>query len=147
MWGVLKDIDRDNKITVEPSDAEFFEYFKDMSSANDLNYFNDEYEHEAPLFLNEYDNHRSCNYDYDLEKFIINQNVLTGEIKSTIDALKNNKSPVIDAIPTEFIKHCKDILAGDITMVLNHVIEERSFPDNWTKSLSFLLSLNQESII
>ena len=44
MWGVLKDIDGDNKITVE-----FYEYFKDMSSANDLDYFNDEYEHEAPV--------------------------------------------------------------------------------------------------
>ena len=114
---------------------QFYEYFKDMSSANDLDYFNDEYEHEARLFLSEYDNHRSCNYDFDLEKFIINQNFWTGEIKSAIDAFKNNKSPGIDAIPAEFIKHCKDILAEDITMILNYVIEERSFPDNWAKGL------------
>ena len=88
-----------------------------------------------PLFLNENDNHRSWNYDSDLVKFIINQNVSTGEIKYAIDALKNNTSPGIDAIPAEFIKHCKDILAEDITMVLNYVIQERSFPDNWAKGL------------
>ena len=41
MWEVLKNIDRDNRIIVEPSDVEFYEYFKSMSSANDLEYFND----------------------------------------------------------------------------------------------------------
>ena len=58
MWGVLKDIDSGNKIIVEPPDAEFYEYFKDFSSASDLDYFNDNYKHEDRLFLKEYDNHR-----------------------------------------------------------------------------------------
>ena len=47
MWGVLKNIDRDNRITAEPSDSEFYEYFKSMSSVNDLDYFDNNYEQEA----------------------------------------------------------------------------------------------------
>ena len=35
----------------------------------------------------------------------------------------------------EFIKHCKDILADDITMVLNYIVEERIFPDIWSEGL------------
>ena len=35
MWGVLKNIDRDNRITAEPSDSEFYKYFKSKSSGND----------------------------------------------------------------------------------------------------------------
>ena len=135
MWGVLKDVDRNDKITVELSDAQFYEYFKDISSANDSDYFNAKCEHGALLFLKEYTNHKPCNYDSDLEKFFINQNFSTGDIKSAIDALKNNKSPGIDAIPAEFVKHCKDILAEDISMALNYVIEEQSFSDNWAKGL------------
>ena len=135
MWEVLKNIDRDNRIIVEPSDVEFYEYFKSMSSANDLEYFNDNYEQEAKLFLEEYANPSSSNFDSDITKFIINQNFSTDEIKSAIDALKNNKSPGIDAIPAEFVKCCKDILAEDITMILNYVVEERNFPDVWTEGL------------
>ena len=135
MWGVLKNIDRDNRITAEPSDSEFYEYFKSMSSVNDLDYFDNNYEQEAKLFLEKYANSNSSNYDSDITKFIINQNFSTDEIKSAIDALKNNKSPGIDAIPVEFVKYCKDILAEDITMIVNYVVEERNFPDVWTEGL------------
>ena len=106
-----------------------------MSSVNDLDYFDNNYEQDAKLFLEKYANSNSSNYDSDITKFIINQNFSTDEIKSAIDALKNNKSPGIDAFPAEFVKYCKDILAEDITMILNYVVEERNFPDVWTEGL------------
>ena len=87
----------------------------------------------------------------DITKFIINQKFSTDEIKSAIDALKNNKSPGIYVIPAEFVECCKDILAEDITMILNYVLEERTVPYIWTEGLRFaalgLRSLNLESII
>ena len=73
----------------------------------------------------------------DITKFIINQKFSTDEIKSAIDALKNNKSPGIHVIPAEFVECCKDILAEDITMILNYVLEERTFPYIWTEGLRF----------
>ena len=135
MWKVLKNIENEHKFTIEPNDEEFYLYFKGLSSTNDLDYFNEKYESEARLFLREYDNLGSTNFDSDIEQFIINQNFSTDEIKTVIDSLKSHKSPGIDAIPAEFIKHCKDILADDITMVLNYIVEERIFPDIWSEGL------------
>ena len=45
--------------------------------------------------------------------------------------LKNGKSPGVDGIPAEFIKHCRDVLCAPITTVLNYIIEERNFPECW----------------
>ena len=106
-----------------------------MSSANDLEYFKDNYEQEAKLFLEEYANPSSSNFDSDITKFIINQIFSADEIKSTIEALKNNKSPGIYAIPAEFGKCCKEILAEGITIILNYVVEDRNFPYVWTEGL------------
>ena len=107
-------------------------YFKSMSSANDLEYFNESYEQEAKLFWEECAYPSSSIFDSDITKFIINQNFATDESKSVFDALKNNKSPGIDA---EFVKCCKDIPAEDIKLLLNHVVEERNFPDVRTEGL------------
>ena len=85
--------------------------------------------------MEEYANPSSSNFDSDITKFTINQNFSTDQIKSAIDTRKNDKSPGIDAIPAEFVKCCKDILAEDITMTLNYVVEERNFPDVWTEGL------------
>ena len=135
MWKVLKNINNEHKVSIEPHYDEFYLFFKTLSSTNDLIYFDEKYEHEAKLFLREYDNLGLTNLDSDIEQYIINQNFSTDEIKAVIDSLKNNKSPGIDAIPAEFIKNCKDILADDITMVLNYVVEERCFPDIWSEGL------------
>ena len=63
-----------------------------------------------------------------LEKEIINSNFREEEISEAINFLKNGKSPGVDGIPAEFIKHCRDVLCAPITMVLNYIIEERNFP-------------------
>ena len=135
MWKVLKNIDNEHKVRIEPHDDEFYIFFKTLSSTNDLIYFDEKYEHEAKLFLREYDNLGLTNFDSDIEQYIINQNFSTDEIKAVIDSLKCNKSPGVDAIPAEFIKNCKDILADDITMVLSYVVEERCFQGLWSEGL------------
>ena len=135
MWKVLKNIENEHKFIIEPNDEEFYPHFKGLSSTNDLDYFNEIYVSETIIFLCEYDNLGSTNFDSDLEQFILNQNFSTDEMKTVIDSRKSHKSPGIDAIPAEFIKHCKDILADDITMVLNYIVEERIFPDIWSEGL------------
>ena len=123
MWKVLKDIENEHKFIIETNDEEFYLYFKGLSSANDLDYFNEKYESEAGLFLREYDNLGKAEFDSDIEQFIINHNFSTDEIKTVIDSLKSHKSRGIDAIPAVFMKRCKDTLADDITMVLNDIDE------------------------
>ena len=119
----------------EPSDDEFYRYFKGLSDAENAVCMNDSYEREARTFLENYDITGSTNLDSEIENYIINDNFTDSEILSAIDALKNNKSPGIDAIPAEFLKHSKDILAGDIATILNYVIEKRNFPEIWAEGL------------
>ena len=66
---------------------------------------------------------------------MINMNFSEDEILSAIDTLKSSKSPGLEAIPAEFIKHWKDTLAQDITTIVNYMTEERNFPDMWSEGL------------
>ena len=135
MWSVLNAIDRENKMVNEPSDDEFYRYFKGLSDAENVVCMNDSYERESRTFLENYDITGSTNFDIEIENYIINNNFTDSEIFSAIDALKNNKSPGIDAITAEFLKHSKDILAGDIATILNYEIEKRNFPEIWAEGL------------
>ena len=44
-----------------------------------------------------------------------------------INSLKSNKSPGIDKIPAEFIKHCKMPLSEWLVHTFNYIIEGRDF--------------------
>ena len=71
-----------------------------------------------------------------IEHDILNRNfTLLDEIKSSIYLLHNNKSPGIDCTPSEFFKHCREVLSDDITQMLNYIIEHRDFPETWTEGL------------
>ena len=74
MWKVLKNINNEHKVSIEPHDDEFYLFFKTLSSTNDLIYFDEKYEHEVKLFLHEYNNLGLTNFDSDIEQHIINQN-------------------------------------------------------------------------
>ena len=63
---------------------------------------------------------------------VINQNFTEDEITECVNQLKNNKSPGIDGIASEFLKLCKGTLVPYITEVLNYIIEFREFPDVWS---------------
>jgi len=52
-----------------------------------------------------------------------------------LNKLKTNKSPGYDRIPSELIKYLNDLVASDITMMLNYIIELREFPDTWAEGL------------
>ena len=51
-------------------------------------------------------------------------------------SLKNNKSPGVDNIPAEFLKHnTSDNLVKDITLLFNYILESAEFPDFWCEGL------------
>ena len=135
MWSILNAIDSENNVIDEPSDDEFYEYFKNECDEQTLVLMSDNYEQEARAFLDRYDKTGVTNFDSEIETYMINMNFSEDEISSAIDTLKSSKSPGLDAIPAEFIKNCKDILARDITTIVNYIIEERNFPDMWAEGL------------
>ena len=105
-----------------------------MSESQPTHEFNVHYESIGLDFLNQYDR-GNREYKNSLEYEVINDNVGVYEVERAIDYLKNNKSPGIDGIPAEFLKCCKSTLSPDITIVLNHIIYLKDFPDMWTEGL------------
>ena len=72
-----------------------------------------------------------CSVEHD----ILNRNFTVDEIKSSINSLRNKKSPGIDCIPAEFLKHCRDVVSDDITELFNYIIENGDFPETWAEGL------------
>ena len=53
MWRVIQRISNENRVIAKPGDNEFYEYFKGLSSEQDVAYFDDELEEAALAFLND----------------------------------------------------------------------------------------------
>ena len=132
MWRIINRIGNGNRVIAQPSDNEFYEFFKDLSSQQDSDYFDDELENSAVKFLKEYDS--DCKYEsgkLSLVEEIINNNFTQEEVICAINSLKPNRSPRIDGVPAVFVKACKECLAEPITLVLNYITEHRNFPNSW----------------
>ena len=89
-------------------------------------------------FIQQYDAAHATN-ENDVEFQIINDNFTYEEITRSIERLKNNKSPGIDGIPSEFIKYCKNTLVRDIVLILNYIIEKRQFPVSWSEGVRHMI--------
>ena len=113
---------------------DFFLHFRSFSESQPTHDFNVHHESIALDFLNQYDR-GNREYKNSLEYEVINDNVSVYEVERAIDYLKHNKSPGMDGIPAEFLKCCKSTLSPDITIVLNHIIYQKDFPDKWTEGL------------
>ena len=87
------------------------------------------------------------NLDSEIETYMININFSEDEISSALDTLKLVNLLDLDAILAEFINHCKDVIARDITTVVNYIIEERNFPDMWAEGLRSAVFLNRGNAI
>ena len=138
LWNVLKEINSSNRPSHnEPSLTEFTGYFQKLSESQEADYFDYSYETAAKAFIEKYDEQKNFNNGFmsNLELEVINSNFTEEEIINSINYLKNNKSPGIDAIPAEIIKHCKHDIARHVTNAFNYIIEKREFPESWSEGL------------
>ena len=134
LWNVLKNVSPSAHAQNMPCPDEFFFIFRNLSLPRNASYFDYEYEKCAIAFLNDYDNGTiSIKSVNDVKLELLNDNFTVMEISKVVESLKNNKSPGLDSIPSEFIKFCKHELVDIITLILNYVIEYREFPDRWQK--------------
>ena len=53
MWHMINRIGNENRVITEPSVNEFYEYFKELSSQQDSDYFDDELDNAADEFFTE----------------------------------------------------------------------------------------------
>ena len=105
--------------------------FRSLALARDTCHF-DWDEKCAIVFWNDYDNGALSLKSTNIVKLeMLNDNFTETEteINKIIESSKNNTCPGLDSIPSEFIKSCKHELVDIITLVLNHIIEGRDFPD------------------
>ena len=102
MWKVLDKISNRGECPNKPSDADFYHYFKDLSSLPQNDNFSPEYETTAINFRRKYDRNcdLTCASHYNsLVEEVVNANFTHDEKESAIDLLKANKSPGEDSIP------------------------------------------------
>ena len=117
-----------------PCNDDFYRHFKGTAQRELNTNFDYNYESDAIRYLESYGTVLSpviCAIEHDIS----NRNFTVDEIKSSIYLLHNNKSPGIDCIPSEFLKHCREVLSDDITQMFNYIIEHRDFPETWTEGL------------
>ena len=119
IWNVLKH----NSPAVHgrnmPCPDEFFALLKNHSPPRDATYFEYEYQKSAFAFLNEYDaGALPRTYSTGVKLELLNDNFTDSEIIMTIESLRNNTSPGLDSLPSEFIKLCKQELVELITTAM-----------------------------
>ena len=87
-----------------------------------------DYESNVKAFLDKYDKgeialNNTLKMDILIFKFTIQK------VNGAIDYLTHNKAPDCDNIPATFIEYCKELVAEDLTIVLNYIIDSRDFPE------------------
>ena len=105
--------------------------FQNLALPRDADYFIYQYEKCAIDFLTEYDN-GNIQPNIELKVVMLNDNFTTSEISAPIGSLKNDKSPGLDCIPSEFIKVYQYELLDVPSVALNCIID---FPDSWAEGL------------
>ena len=135
MWKELAHISKSFNTNC-PTGEEFVSHYEKLSVAPKHETFDDTYEKEVEIFLEKYDSKEILPANInELELYTLNADFTTDEISSCIDSLKSHKSAGIDMIPAEFIKACKDELLEDITMILNYIIDNENFPEQWSEGI------------
>ena len=96
-----------SKIRNEPDRDTFAYRFETLSTSPYACHFDKEYERQSLNFLNKYDSGElDIIMKQSLESQIVNDNFTLHEINQAINSLERSKSPGIDGIPAEFLKHC-----------------------------------------
>ena len=61
--------------------------------------------------------------------------ILKREVEAAIRSLKEGKSPGVDNIPGEILKHGGDVSVEALTALCQKIWENKKWPDEWTQSL------------
>ena len=147
MWHEFNRICNYQMTTNSPEPNELFDYFSKTAKGLDKTFFNMDFESNVKAFLDKYDK-GEITANNTLEMDILNANFTIQEVKGAIDYLRSNKAPGCDNIPAEFIKQCKELVAEDLTTVLNHIIELRDFPEIWAEGLrSVIFKSGQRNVL
>ena len=136
VWDILNKHNRDNSADKMPPKSEFYSYFLNLSKGKEAVYFDANYEHKVKSFLDKYDENPDDilqEFGEDLEN--LNSDFTVEEIGNVIDKLKSKRAAGIDGIPSEFLKHCKDLLLADLTRILNYILARKDFPESWAEGL------------
>ena len=67
----------------------------------------------------------------------LDQPISETEVAESIKHLKNNKSPGIDGMPTEFFKKCSHLLIPLLCKLFNKIFNTGQFPPTWGEGIIF----------
>ena len=98
MWRTINRMCHGARVTDEPSDDAFYDYFKCLKFPKENDYFIDDLENIAIDFLNKYDNCTQRDIDYSNDTIvdeILNNIITSEEVSLAISSLKINQLPVL----------------------------------------------------
>ena len=84
---------------------------------------------------NELNNEHIFNEENETTNETLDTPSTASEIRNSIMDLKNNKSPGIDGIPSEFFKVATEKLVPYFEILFNEFYENLFFPEDWSTSL------------
>ena len=137
LWNTLSTFNPNLTIMKTPNKNDIFSYYSHHATPTHNAQFDYSYEKLACNHLSNYDNIDSIPMAIYMDPKLeaLNSNFTEEEILSCIKSLKNKKSPGIDGIPGEFIKHNAENMVRDITLLFNYFIQTRDFPEAWAEGL------------
>ena len=117
---------------------DLYDHFQELSTPIEKDYFKQDHLTKVQEFLKNYDEsdgHVIESDQNDLVRDLLNRNFDNDEVEAAINSLKNNKSPGVDSIPSEFIKACQGNLIPDLIILYNYLLEKKEFPTAWAEGL------------
>ena len=115
-WKFLNSLKQHSKPS-SPNLSEFYEYFKDLNSA-------------------EFDNTEISDFQYlDANDEILNSVITSEEISRCIDRLNNGKASGLDRILNEYIKSTKPTFITTYVKLFNMILDSGCFPEQWSTSM------------
>ena len=115
-WKFLNSLKQHSKPS-SPNLSEFYEYFKDLNSA-------------------EFENAEISDFQYlDPNDEILNSVITYEEVSRCIDRLNNGKASGLDRILNEYIKSTKATFIATYVKLFNMILDSGCFPEQWSTGM------------
>ena len=126
------------KVCEDKNPKEFWRFLKaETQSSSERISKNELFEYFTNLFNepNELNNEHIFHEENEMTNETLDTPITASEIRNSIMDLKNNKSPGIDGIPSEFFKVAYEKLVPYFEILFNKFYENSFFPEDWSTSL------------
>jgi hypothetical protein len=147
-WKTFKNLtSAKNKTQTNLNPTEVCKQLKQFSEIPAQEYFSEKSQQEIEQFLHLYDKGFNASHqDIGDMVNILNDNISIEEIEGAINKLKNGKSPGLDGIPSEMVKHSVNAIKSHLQALYNYILSSGVYPDCWCEGLRVAIPKNENDV-